>query len=568
MINVKNFGAVGDGKTDDTAAIQSAFDTGLTVYIPEGRYKITGTLRLKESTKPDFVIGSGSNGEGNRGQRVYGDGKERTILEVDPEPFWDTTPVIEVCSDQIQLDNFAIRIERENQQWGAGIKFNNLEPNQGRFITIQNMYLRGLRYGIYMGEGQWCNNITDVLIEYCKYGIYSAKEGNYNNFTRVNVDSADIAFYLKVNDSTSEGAARAQTFYLNNLLNCRAELCNEYGVYIQGAGIININNCYFERNKNRDIYVDVYNGPNNRKQFTDKLNIVDCYFSGFDSAKVGALFLKGSKLTNVERNYFNCYRSWTTLITGIALNEELGGAAVVMKDNVYQEVEGIKIPANELKYVSLEEPRSRQILAREKHYDTIDMIVPNGKEKQLLFKGQDESMKSYIFYHSVANKFGCYDAVGMRSIWRTELGTTYLDFNKHLRPETTGLNIGTSSNKWSKIYATTGVIQTSDMNQKEDIKSINTHDMLNTNIDKDTLVPSDFTEFVKNTNFVTYEWKDRAVAPKGLETQVGFIAQDISKDKVGSLIATETEYSMTNLVMAMGIALQEALKEIEELKNR
>ncbi len=47
LVNVKSFGAVGDGTTDDTAAIQAAI-TSLTtsgeVYIPPGTYKLTATL--------------------------------------------------------------------------------------------------------------------------------------------------------------------------------------------------------------------------------------------------------------------------------------------------------------------------------------------------------------------------------------------------------------------------------------------------------------------------------------------------------------------------------------------
>lgn len=39
-VSVKDFGAVGDGVADDTAAIQAAIDTGSPVFIPEGNYLI------------------------------------------------------------------------------------------------------------------------------------------------------------------------------------------------------------------------------------------------------------------------------------------------------------------------------------------------------------------------------------------------------------------------------------------------------------------------------------------------------------------------------------------------
>ena len=46
MINVKDFGAVGDGVTKDTAAIQRAIDAGGMVSFPPGIY-LAGTLYLR-----------------------------------------------------------------------------------------------------------------------------------------------------------------------------------------------------------------------------------------------------------------------------------------------------------------------------------------------------------------------------------------------------------------------------------------------------------------------------------------------------------------------------------------
>jgi len=46
-VSVKDFGAVGDGATDDTTAIQAAINSGARrIYIPSGRYKVTSTLNL------------------------------------------------------------------------------------------------------------------------------------------------------------------------------------------------------------------------------------------------------------------------------------------------------------------------------------------------------------------------------------------------------------------------------------------------------------------------------------------------------------------------------------------
>ncbi|MGL5766319.1 MAG: glycosyl hydrolase family 28-related protein [Sarcina sp.] len=71
--NVKDFGAKGDGVTDDTVAIQSAIDWSntnvATVYFPNGKYVVTRTLELGEfcSLKGNnrLVFGKDPYGPGN-----------------------------------------------------------------------------------------------------------------------------------------------------------------------------------------------------------------------------------------------------------------------------------------------------------------------------------------------------------------------------------------------------------------------------------------------------------------------------------------------------------------------
>ena len=61
--NVKDFGAVGNGTTDDSAAIQLALDQAGRVYLPAGTYRIDTSLRIKSST------------------HFFGDGVEASILK-------------------------------------------------------------------------------------------------------------------------------------------------------------------------------------------------------------------------------------------------------------------------------------------------------------------------------------------------------------------------------------------------------------------------------------------------------------------------------------------------------
>ena len=63
-VSVKDFGARGNGEEDDTVAIQAALNTGLTVFIPAGVYKITATLKPLDN------------------QKVYGEGYETIIRSI------------------------------------------------------------------------------------------------------------------------------------------------------------------------------------------------------------------------------------------------------------------------------------------------------------------------------------------------------------------------------------------------------------------------------------------------------------------------------------------------------
>lgn len=50
-VNLQSLGARGDGKTDDTKAIQAAIEQYQTIYVPQGWYRVSETIRLKRDTR-------------------------------------------------------------------------------------------------------------------------------------------------------------------------------------------------------------------------------------------------------------------------------------------------------------------------------------------------------------------------------------------------------------------------------------------------------------------------------------------------------------------------------------
>ncbi len=79
-LSVREFGARGDGKTDDTAAIQAACDqveSGTTVYFPRGKYLLTNTITITGPAVGVSVVGHGRDTTlvwgGKAGGRLFED---------------------------------------------------------------------------------------------------------------------------------------------------------------------------------------------------------------------------------------------------------------------------------------------------------------------------------------------------------------------------------------------------------------------------------------------------------------------------------------------------------------
>ena len=81
-VSVRDFGAKGDGVTDDTTAIRAAAATGKPIWFPwtDAHYKITGTIELKDSAfgdarRPEIRFyganGDPANGGENNSQNIF-----------------------------------------------------------------------------------------------------------------------------------------------------------------------------------------------------------------------------------------------------------------------------------------------------------------------------------------------------------------------------------------------------------------------------------------------------------------------------------------------------------------
>lgn len=116
--NVRDYGAVGDGVTDDTLAIQAACDAcrtagGGTVYIPTGTYIVSGQTHPLTTNPVCFWIGSHT--------RLVGDGPNATIVKLaasQPNLTWviGNYQVVATYTDEsISVENLAVNGNAGNQ---------------------------------------------------------------------------------------------------------------------------------------------------------------------------------------------------------------------------------------------------------------------------------------------------------------------------------------------------------------------------------------------------------------------------------------------------------------------
>jgi len=140
IINVRAWGALGNGVADDTAAIQASINASSLVYLPPGCYKCTTALVLKKS---NF--------------KMYGEGE--LCFEYD---FVGGGITIAAHVDNIELNGFAIRLQSNLKDMGfCGIYS---IPNEASVVASRfyNLKIHGAAFGINIGGRQVAELISGI----------------------------------------------------------------------------------------------------------------------------------------------------------------------------------------------------------------------------------------------------------------------------------------------------------------------------------------------------------------------------------------------------------------------
>jgi len=225
-INVLDVGATGNGSTNDTAAIQAAFDsiasTGGALYFPKGTYLVPNGINFRQSAA-----------ESNNTYYIYGDGaKESIIITENANISLDLGGRNRVC-----LYNFGIRDSGTTAKVAiARYRDTTIgSDGGGSYHTYENLYIEGMfSFGAIYSIGSEVNNHYNIQINQNGNGpCYFTTYTNYLGLTAAgtitggsNTVNNFYGGYLIGAPSTTGGALYVATGITDNL--------NFYGTYFVG----------------------------------------------------------------------------------------------------------------------------------------------------------------------------------------------------------------------------------------------------------------------------------------------------------------------------------------------
>ncbi|CAK0740069.1 Pectate_lyase_3 domain-containing protein [Azospirillaceae bacterium] len=222
IVSVKDFGAVGDGVSDDATAIQSALTAFGSVYVPAGIYCIANTITL------------------GYGQTLFGEG-QTSILRATPDATFDAV---------LLTDGYATLRNLRIEGGQAGVR---LRGQTGPSVqnALLDLTLWDQAYGLILdGYAQterpcYWNNITRVLIARPSiHGVWMTCSGagdtpNANHFFAVRVYSLSAPI-------SGSGFYIEHGRYNNTFIDCEANLsttahsCFRLGAHTNKNLLINL----------------------------------------------------------------------------------------------------------------------------------------------------------------------------------------------------------------------------------------------------------------------------------------------------------------------------------------
>jgi len=324
MINVKNHGAIGDGVTDDSAAIQAALDTGQHVLIPTGDYLINSPLTF---TRP--------------GQMVSGDGRTQSRLIINPTFNLAAQGVlIFACGEEgPQLQDFGMAFAQpDTNSWNALINYPVAiyAVNTPRF-TLSSFKITRAMNGIDM-TGNSGGAFIEIL-EMSAFGTGITIDGsldtvriNQFHFWCFDMTQSQTGIFFGVARALDVG--RVDSLILHEFLNIsslglnlRPGVTGDPWVYMSDSGFDTFNGIRMSAGflQIANSYITLADSPTLRgvHQTGGILQFTNCYFASSQSLPFILMENMTGGSLQVDNSYFNCASSTQFSIGGNMTNNSV-----------------------------------------------------------------------------------------------------------------------------------------------------------------------------------------------------------------------------------------------------
>lgn len=291
VINAKDYGATGDGSTDDTSALVAGLSAAATARVP--LYLPSGTYLTDKITAPaNFcgIVGAGRRVATLKFKRqVYTASSQMISANATGQPFilggfhmdlddavFQTAGAygirIQDCSD-ITLSDLSLTCRGEYQIVLAGV-------TRARVQDIKMVGGTGCRVGIYATKGT--GNSTDVQVERC------SMTGTHE-YALV---FGDTCRHSAIRDSYSEGASGGFSFSIADseyctIENCKSKNSSHEGFQISDSSYCTIAHCHGEWDSvGVDMGISI-NGQSGKVARFNKIignTLIGCYAAGICAA--------------------------------------------------------------------------------------------------------------------------------------------------------------------------------------------------------------------------------------------------------------------------------------------